>query len=115
MSSNQENVDPSTARSRFNELLWHDSKLIGFSLAREWELDRLALQVELRTSNGMEPVIVTFLECTYLRLAIDVEGKRVCSDDISEGACEQQSKWISELAARSPHDDFSGYLHFRIT
>ncbi len=100
---------------RFTDVPWHDSKLIGISLARIGLEDQIRLALELRgEGTDLARVDLLFDGATYLRLTIDVEGKRVCSDDISGAVCSRESPWLTELREANPHDLFEGFLHFSI-
>jgi hypothetical protein len=106
----------SDVAQRFGSLPWHDSKLLGLSIHRSESEDRVAIRVSLRQptpSNG-KLVDVVFLETTYFEGTVDLEGKRVCADDISTASCRTSSPWLASLAKSNPHDSFEGYLHFEI-
>jgi hypothetical protein len=59
--------------------------------------------------------LMIFKESTYIKLNVDLCGKAVCSDDISDARCVAESEWLRTLSAENPHDNFEGYLHFQIT
>jgi hypothetical protein len=68
------------------------------------------------TTRGgvLTPAEIVFTGSTYVALEVDLEGKRVCADDISGAECYASSEWIRTLSERNPHDSFEGYLHFEI-
>ena len=104
-----------TITQRFNDLPWHDSKLLGFSFYREGsqELARVSLQL-LEKNRALQSVELIFHESTYVALEVDLEAKSQCSDDISDAECSESSDWIRTLSERNPYDSFEGYLHFSI-
>jgi hypothetical protein len=81
---------------RFNQLSWHDSKLRGICIQRngERQFDEVTLDLELYSDRQPEgyrrrQAIATFADCRYIRLAFDLENKRLCGDDISQALCEK--------------------------
>jgi hypothetical protein len=100
---------------RFNAIRWHDSKLLGLSFYRadSEEQVRISLQM-LGKGGGLTSTDIVFTGSTYVALEVDLEGKRVCADDISGAECYASSDWIRTLSERNPHDSFEGYLHFEI-
>lgn len=100
---------------RFNAIRWHDSKLLGLSFYRASSEEQVRISLQLLGEGGiLTPTEIIFKESTYVNLEVDLEGKRVCADDISEAECHAASEWIRALSARNPHDSFDGYLHFEI-
>src|SRR5260370_14439908 len=59
-------------------------------------------------------VDVVFFQSTCFEVAVDLDGKRLCSDHISSAHCYSSSPWLEELTKTHPYDSFEGYLHFRI-
>jgi len=101
---------------RFNAIRWHDSKLRGLCFYREESEERVRIYVELlEEGSTLKPASIIFRESTYINLEVDLEGKSVCSDDISDAECYASSDWTKALSARNPHDSFEGYLHFRVS
>jgi hypothetical protein len=101
---------------RFNTIRWHDSKLTGLSFYRAGSEDAVKISLELLEEGGaLRAVDLVFGGSTYLKLEVDLEGKRECSDDISDAECLAQSDWLRALSERNPYDSFEGYLHFRIS
>jgi hypothetical protein len=64
----------------------------------------VTISLMLRNAEGewvaMEAI---FLEPTYVDMEVDLEGKRVCADDISSGQCCASSEWITSLSRRNPY------------
>jgi hypothetical protein len=100
---------------RFNAIRWHDSKLLGLSFYRVDSEEHVRISLQIRDNGGvMTPASIVFTGSTYVALEVDLEGKRVCADDISGAECYASSEWIRTLSERNPHDNFEGYLHFEI-
>src|SRR5437762_60066 len=96
---------------RFNDIRWHDSKLLCFSLSRSDSSEQVTLSLMLRNEQGeFVATEAVFLQSTYVNMDVDLEGKRVCADDISSGQCYASSEWTKSLAERNPYDNFAGYL-----
>lgn len=104
-----------TTIQRFNNIRWHDSKLRALSFYRSGSEEQVKISLELRGEGGvLTPTNLVLKGSTYIVLEVDLEGKRVCSDDISGAECYASSEWIRNLSERNPHDNFAGYLHFEI-
>jgi hypothetical protein len=100
---------------RFNRIRWHDSKLLGLSFYRADSEEQVKISLQLFGEGGVfTPTEMIFRESTYVDLKVDLEGKRVCADDISGAECNASSEWIRALSEQNPHDSFEGYLHFEI-
>lgn len=105
----------------FNRLCWHDSKLHSLRILRNDEigLDEVTLDVELRGIPGQEltRTTIVFEDAVFFFSDIDLQGKRECSDDISNGKCwaksELKTKLQDERLKYSP-DALAGYFHFWI-
>jgi hypothetical protein len=96
---------------RFNKLLWHDSKLQGIRIQRRSgsPFDEISLDIALyvdRQPNGYErrPVSITFSSWRYVRMGMDLESKRLCSDDISEAWCEKDSVLKKQIEEKISHE-----------
>lgn len=100
---------------KFKTLPWHDAKFLALSLARIADgNDLVEISVAFPSSTDWAaPRALSFIDVTYMKINIDLEGKRVCSDSISSASCSKSSDWLHSLA-KNTHDDFGGYLHFRI-
>lgn len=104
-----------TTASRFNAIRWHDSKLLALWFLRDGREEQVRISLQLLGKEGIHsPVELVFRHATFLGLEVDLDGKRVCSDDISGARCQGSSEWTRRLSAGSPHDHFDGYLHFEI-
>jgi hypothetical protein len=100
---------------RFNAIRWHDSKLLGLSVLRAGTEDDVKLSLLLLGEGGsLSPAELVFRGSTYIKLEVDLEGKRACADDISDAQCLASSDWLQALSQQNPHDNFQGYLHFEI-
>ena len=101
----------------FNKLVWHDSKLRSFRVSRREDTEEVVLEVELIGTPGTElsPATVTLEDAVFFLSDIDLQGKRECSDDISNAKCEQNSELIAKIQNErlqfSP-DALKGYCHF---
>jgi hypothetical protein len=99
---------------RFNRILWHDSKLLGLSFFRSDGDERVKVSLQLVSEGGvLTPSELVFEGSTYIQLSIDLTGKRLCADDIAGAMC-YGPRWTERLSLEHPHDNFEGYLHFRI-
>lgn len=100
----------------FEKLRWHDAKLLNLSLYRNSSNgNETKITVSFELESGWSPLIsIIFIDSTYLKMAVDLEGKRVCSDSIESASCYKASEWITALTQTNPYDNFSGYLHFNI-
>lgn len=116
---------------RFNQLSWHDSKLKGISITRNHErpVEEVILDLELycdRQVGGYRRrrAVIILSDCRYIRLAMDVDSKRLCSDDILQASCEKDStlkqqiedKIVQESLQPRPEDEqpLAKYYLFRI-
>lgn len=100
---------------RFDAIRWHDSKLLGLSFYRANSEEQVKIFLQLLGDIGvLTPTEIIFKGSTYVKLEVDLEGKRVCADDISDAGCRASSEWIKTLSDQNPHDNFEGYLHFAI-
>jgi hypothetical protein len=100
---------------RFNAIRWHDSKLLGLSFYRADSEDRVRISVQLLGERDVfTRANIVFKGSTYIVLDVDLDGKRVCADDISGAECYASSQLIRSLSERNPRDSFEGYLHFEI-
>lgn len=105
---------------RFNSLFWHDSKLTGMEVIRREELNRddavLRLQMWRAKGQPLQRARLLLKNAAILSLNIDLDGKRLCADDIATGFCSQSSAWFDELKKAMPYEEkpLEGYLHFSI-
>lgn len=76
--------------TRFSQLKWHDSKLLGFSLSKRPEPQTydLTLNVRLREDRlALFDKSVVFRKCRIVLLNLDVLGVGLCSGDIGGADC----------------------------
>lgn len=109
---------------KFNALNWHDSKLIGICLVRDESGTADTVRLDLRMIDYTEPfrsrwkqATLLLKECTLLRLDIDLDGKRVCSDSIWSATCARDSSLkeeIERVQLRNEVKPLANYLHFEI-
>jgi hypothetical protein len=100
---------------RFNANSWHDAKLLSLSFYRKGSQEQVSVSLQLPGANGvLTSAELVFRESTYVRIEVDLEGKRVCADDISDAECRVSSDWMMALSNQNPHDSFEDYLHFQI-
>jgi hypothetical protein len=106
----------SSTIQRFNSIHWHDSKLLSVSFYRSASEELVKISLQLLGEGGLlTEADLIFKGSTYVKLEVDLEGKRVCADDISDAECYASSEWTRALSERNPHDSFEGYLHFSIS
>jgi len=100
----------------FNEINWHDTKLLSIDVRRVDGEDIVELLFDLN-GDVSQPIYtrIIFHEVNYVYGDIYVAAKRVCADDLSGATCYDRSSWISQLESTHPYDTFHGYLHFEIT
>ena len=90
-------------RTRFLQLDLHDSRLLEIRLRHRAEapVDDLTLEVLLLKGKypeyKWEPAELTFLDCTYLKLEVDLAMKLVCGDAIAGSTCSTDSELRREL------------------
>ena len=113
-----ENASADDVVRRFNSLPWHDAKLLGLSIDRNepGADDKVSINVQFFHNGQWLPTsTLTFVGCTLLAIQIDLDGKRACSDAISNAKCYKSSDWTETLSRENPYDNFRGWLHFSIT
>jgi len=98
---------------RFNDLPWHDSKMLELTLRRTGGRETLTLLVAFLKGNTCSLTTVTFAESAYVDVRIDIDAMRECGDAISGADCTISSPWFDELK-RLQGESFVGYLHFGI-
>ena len=115
-------VQSMTTIKRFNNIQWHDSKLVGLSLYKLEGGDRVKLFLELLGMDGtLRPAEIIFKECAYITADVYLETKSMCADDISGAGCCESSGWKTKVSEPSPFDVIQGnrrlaqYLHFSIS
>jgi hypothetical protein len=101
--------------SSFNAVRWHDSKLLSLAFHRIEKQDEVSVSIQMQNGVGqLTPSTLLFEGSTYIRLEVDLEGKRVCADSIFSATCQAESDFLTNLKKANPYDSFQGYLHFRI-
>jgi hypothetical protein len=111
----------STAQ-RFNNIRWHDSKLVGLCFYRAEEEDRVKISLELLDKDGsLTPAEITFKESAYIEADVYLQAKSMCSDDIAGAECYESSDWKNNISQPGPYDVIQGgrglehFLHFSIS
>jgi hypothetical protein len=100
---------------RFNAITWHDAKLLSLSFYRTGSEEQIRISLQLRRGQGvLTPAELVFRESTWVSIEVDLEGKRVCADDISDADCRASSDWMMALSNQNRQDSFEEYLHFQI-
>jgi len=106
---------------RFDKLHWHDSKLVGFSIAPGLTSlnDEVRLDVDMAGQKARRFTIV-FVECALVKLDFDLLGKRYCSDDISNAYCQRDSDLKARIGSGNSYYEIikdaklEQNLHFKI-
>lgn len=109
--------------TRFNNLNWHDSKLLGIELLRRQGTDYLRCRLKLLWDSRpgqyrWKDATLTFQDCTILKLDLDLAGKRVCADDIAGARCTWQSALKDQLEREQLQHEkapLAQFLHFTIS
>jgi hypothetical protein len=100
---------------RFNAIKWHDAKLLSLGFHRTGSEEQISLSVQFPGERGVpRSAEVVFRESTCVKIAVDLEAKRLCADDISDAECRASSDWTMALSNQNPSDSFEDYLHFDI-
>ena len=111
--------------TRFNQMQWHDSKLVGFQLAPKSD-ERYDVHVDLQLLTNAQPGQYTwkdarleFHDCRIMELSVDTLGIRFTGGDISSAICEGGTALKEKLESRffdlpQGDDPYEGILHFRI-
>ncbi len=100
---------------RFNSIRWHDSKFLGLCFYRAGSEEYVKISLQLLGESGvLRAMDLIFKGSTYVSVEVDLEGKRLCADDISGAECYASSEWQRTLSERNRHDNFEGYLHFEV-
>jgi len=112
-----------TVCERFNELQLHDSRFVDVSILRRTEREshevRVDLEIERETPGGFssQAAKLVFIDCTFLKIDLDLDGKVVCGDAIARSRCTEHSE-LREALERGPlkYEDspLEGYFHFSI-
>lgn len=90
-------------QARFKQLDLHDSQLLGLQLGRRngERVDDLHLSLGLLAGRypnwEFQGARLTFLDCTYLKVDVDLGFKNVADDAISSAECLDDSSLRAEL------------------
>lgn len=116
---------PQSVCTRFNEIHWHDSQLIGFQLIPKGE-DSYEVHFDLRLlivsqpgEYSWKPAKLEIQDCRIFQLDVDTLGIRLTGGDIASAYCEG-GKALKEKLESRPFDlrqeenAFEDILHFRI-
>jgi len=111
--------------SRFNQMHWHDSKLIGFHLVPKSD-SRYDVNVDLQLLTNAQPgqyswkdARLEFQDCRIMQLSVDTLGIQFTGGDIATAFCEGGAALKEKLETRffdlpQGDDPYEGILHFRI-
>jgi|SRR6185503_4921159 hypothetical protein len=106
-------------RGRFNEIGWHDSKLVTLAIVpaeASGDADILMDVILSEWDKGHNRAArVVLRDCTILKIDFDIASKRACSDDISYARCEIDSPLKSTIAREqlgAERNPLAQYLHF---
>ncbi|MGB6131550.1 MAG: hypothetical protein WBG54_07205 [Acidobacteriaceae bacterium] len=107
---------------RFNEIPWHDSKLLSVYCYKADGEDRVKLSLELLGDGGtLTSAELVFKECGFFVADVFLAAKSMCADDISGAECYESSDWKKTVSEPQPFDVIQGnrgldhHLHFRIS
>jgi hypothetical protein len=115
---------------RFQEYIWHDSKIRSFALVRREEnekaIEDMHFDLDLHVdptieANDFKKAVLIFKNCLFIEFRLNLLGKRWCSDDIHSAECLAGSSYvdvpIEEIGTSLGHDllkDFENHIHFAI-
>lgn len=108
--------------ARFNSFDLHDSKLFSVHVVRNEasDSDDVLLDINLHPLRGEQDgkgAQLRFKDCTIIKLDLDLDGKRVCSDDIMCNVASIESSLkqrIEKEQLPSESEPLAEYLHFHI-
>jgi len=120
--------DKTDVRERFNQQLWHDSKLIDsrlITVAKDGEV-ALTLAVDLLTDGEIGKQkwsrrVLAFDRCRWVQMETDVLGMQMVGGDISDAVCEEElaarkllGDKFSQFDLPQPNDPFEDIFLFRL-
>jgi hypothetical protein len=113
-------VETDSIQYRFNNLQWHDSKLLSFSNQQSDGIELFVMNIEMLgwSKAALSPVRVVLMDVAYLEVSVDLDAKRQLADTISAGYCVEESPLRSQLEAtlsQAPGGGLEGYLQFHLT
>ena len=108
--------------ARFNSFDLHDSKLLSVHIVRDEsdDSDHVQLETKLKPLRGEQPwkgAQLRFKDCTIIKLDLDLDGKRVCSDDIACNLASIDSSLKQRIEKEQlPYETepLADYVHFHI-
>lgn len=116
-------INTESIRQRFSAIRWHDSVLhdpIFLRVGKEQRV-RIPLELDVRPrvpGSSHEPIYelhtITFMRTNRIKMDVDLECKRDCSDQVFSGEMIEPSVWKDKIVKEDPYNDYSTYLHFRI-
>ena len=109
MQNDQENRS-SYVRTRFEELNFHDCRLLKINVERGAKAATEDVHLDLQLLVGVNaddwaPARLTFLACASIEANVDFWAKRVCGDAIAETTCEHLSELSSARLEKHPLRD----------
>jgi hypothetical protein len=109
----------------FNDLRWHDSKLLALEIVRERGGDThcVRLTLDLLEGEKYRHAVMEIAHCRAIRMTLDLLGKELCGDAIAFAACDlssAQREAFLESARRGfslypeKREAFDDYLYFEV-
>jgi hypothetical protein len=99
--------------ARFQDHVWHDSKLLSWRTCRVNREDQVRLKLMMLQRLAPPQLMEMVLEDSVVVEAhIDLVGKRDCSDDLAGAMCTDSSAWFMEIKKTAPYYEYSGLFHF---
>ena len=111
--------------ARFNQMYWHDSKLVAFQLQPKSD-ERYDVAVDLELLTNAQPgqyswkdARLEFEDCRIMELSVDTLGIRFTGGAIASAFCEGGAALKEKLESRffdlpQGDDPYESILHFRI-
>lgn len=105
---------------RFNDIPWHDSKFLGLSVFQDEKLglDIVCwfLRLWQNDPRSLRKAILIFEGATIVRTNLDLDGKRVVADDISDASCMSDSELKRQIEKELfyEHYPLADYFHFQL-
>ena len=92
-------METDSIQYRFNNLQWHDSKLLSFSNQQSDGIELFVMNIEMLgwSKAALSPVRVVLMDVAYLEVSVDLDAKRQLADTISAGYCVEESPLRSQL------------------
>jgi hypothetical protein len=115
--------------TRFNNIGWHDSRVVGLHLIPriEYEVHDFCVDVRLLkgdapANEGYQDAKLLFRDCRIVQLDLDLLGMQLCGGDISTAFCESDAA-SHEQAERDrlqnfdlpqEEDSLNSFFYFKI-